>query len=306
MVRSALILIVPVLVCAQLACDSVQPDEVDRLVVESFFETNAAAPAVEVRRTVPLAVGTEGVRNAFVPGATVTVSINAEAVAYRESHDTPGLHLSEDARYMKAGDLFTVDVTWRGQHGRGVGTVPFRITIDSMMIEVPVAPVEAVLLDSLKLDSLGVDAKTGYLYPIETTVWWNADMQPREDDWIQAQVKPFSRFSSAVVDFFLLPEQVFRETDAAVNSGKRSWIGLYAIAVNDADDPLPEHSVRLSVVRSGRDYADYVFTRTAPDRREPVSNVTGALGIVAGISVDSLVVQLNQSHAGKRTVVSGE
>lgn len=285
------------------ACDSVQPDEADRLVVESFFETDAVAPAIHVRRTVPTSVGADVAKSAFITGAKVTVTVNAEPVSYIEAPGTSGLHVPDVDAYLKEGDLFTVDVSWRGQRGRAVGSMPAKVKIDSIMLDVPAAPVEAVLLDSLKLDSLGVDAKTGYLYPIEATLWWEAKA-PRDEDWMQAQLKPFSGFSSAVVDFFLLPEQVFAEHGVPAVNDMRSWTGLYAVAVADAGDPLPEHSVRLSLVRGSRDYADYVFTRTAPERREPASNVGGALGIVAGISVDSLVVQLNGTHAGKRTVVS--
>lgn len=118
-------------------------------------------------------------------------------------------------------------------------------------------------------------------------------------------MKPFTQFSSLVLDFILLPEQVFPEDEASLESGSHTWTGLYAIPVADAESPLPPHRLRLAVVRSDQDYADYVITRGTPDRREPSSNLDGALGIVAGISVDSLVVSIDDSYAGKRTRVDG-
>ena len=51
--------------------------------------------------------------------------------------------------------------------------------------------------------------------------------------------------------------------------------------------------MKVSLLRSGPDYARFASSRDAPERREPVSNVRGALGIVAGISVDSLLLNVH-------------
>jgi hypothetical protein len=41
-------------------------------------------------------------------------------------------------------------------------------------------------------------------------------------------------------------------------------------------------------VRGDTAFASFAQTRTDPDRREPLSNVDGALGVALGVAVDSL------------------
>lgn len=286
-------------------CDSVQPDASERLVVEGFFDTGKPLPEVRVRKTVGLGADRAGVEQAFVSDALVDVRVNSTLVDYLPS-DKAG-HYQPDPEHtgeLESGDAFTVRVSWNGQSTSGSGRIPPAVRLDSVMLNVPSEPIQAVLVDSLRLDSLGIDAETGYLYAVEATMWWQKPAAG-DDYWIQAQLKPFTEFSSLVLDFFLLPEQVFQEDEASSEGGSRVWTGLYAIPVADAEAPLPPHRLRLAVVRSEQDYADYVVTRGTPDRREPSSNLDDALGIVAGISVDSLVVSIDDSFAGKRTRVDG-
>ncbi len=294
--------------CAALlvtACDSVQPDASERLVVEGFFDAGQPLPEVRVRKTVGLEASRDDVEQAFVSDAVVDVRVNSALVDYlptgKAGHYQPATDYSD---VLESGDAFTVNVSWSGQSTTGSGRIPAEVRLDSIMLNVPAEPIEAVLVDSLRLDSLGIDARTGYLYAVEATMWWQTPAS-RGDYWIQAQLKPFTQFSSLVLDFILLPEQVFPEDEASLESGSHTWTGLYAIPVADAESPLPPHRLRLAVVRSDQDYADYVITRGTPDRREPSSNLDGALGIVAGISVDSLVVSIDDSYAGKRTRVDG-
>jgi hypothetical protein len=42
-------------------------------------------------------------------------------------------------------------------------------------------------------------------------------------------------------------------------------------------------------VRGDTAFAAFAQTRTDPDRREPISNVEGGLGVAVAVSVDSLV-----------------
>ena len=63
------------------------------------------------------------------------------------------------------------------------------------------------------------------------------------------------------------------------------------------DAPLPAHHLKASLIRSGADYARFASSRDAPERREPITNVEGGLGIVAGVSVDSLVVAVSAGGA---------
>ena len=48
----------------------------------------------------------------------------------------------------------------------------------------------------------------------------------------------------------------------------------------------------MAIIRSGQDYARFVSGRDDPERREPASNLDGAVGIFTGLSVDSLRVQV--------------
>ena len=94
-------------------------------------------------------------------------------------------------------------------------------------------------------------------------------------------------------DFFLRPEQIFRERNTPRDAlGRRSWTGVYAVPVETRQTPLPPHPLRVAIIRSGQDYARFISGRDDPERREPPSNLDGAVGIFAGLSVESLRVQV--------------
>ncbi len=288
-------------------CDSVRPNEEQLLVVEAFLDTGSPLPAVHVRHTESLDASLSDVYGATVADATVDLSVNGVAIKYRASSATPGAYVpfANDDVMLRENDSFELAVRWRDEVATAAGRIPEKIRIDSMLISVPSEPVAAVFVDSLKIDSLSVDAETGFLYPVEVTLWWPSG-KTDDRDWIQTQIKPFSDFTSVVVDFFLLPEEVFPERDAdLLPSGQRVWRGLYAIPVDSKQSPIPQHRVRLAIVRGDQSYADYAVSRADPNRREPVSNVRGALGIVAGVSVDSLNATVGPVMTGKRNVFAG-
>jgi hypothetical protein len=51
---------------------------------------------------------------------------------------------------------------------------------------------------------------------------------------------------------------------------------------------LPPHTLTTALVRGDTAFASFAQTRTDPDRREPLSNVRGALGVALGVAVDSI------------------
>jgi hypothetical protein len=51
--------------------------------------------------------------------------------------------------------------------------------------------------------------------------------------------------------------------------------------------------MRVSLVRSNASYAAFASSRRDPDRREPISNVRGAVGIAAGVAVDSVRITVD-------------
>jgi hypothetical protein len=285
-------------------CDSVQPERTGSLVVETFMMSGEPPSDVVLRRTLPLDETRESGNTAAARGALVEVSIGEDLVRFEENspgrYATPG----EFDRVLEAGDPFRLRVEWEGAVATASGRIPPEIRLDSIVAVVPSEPVEAILVDSLRLDTLGVDATTGFIYPVETTVWWSrADAYPA-DTWIHAQLRPQNDFSSVVVDFFLLPEQVFREADAELSfAGNIGWTGLYAIPVDREDEPLPTHTLRVALVRSDDAYADYAVGRFDADGREPPSNVDGALGVAVGVSVDSVLVEIGQDVIGRKSLV---
>ncbi|HEX7071675.1 MAG TPA: hypothetical protein VF190_12755, partial [Rhodothermales bacterium] len=154
-----------------------------------------------------------------------------------------------------------------------------------------------VLLDSLQLDSLQTGARSAFVYPVEVTLQWAAsnDLAAAAVDtsyWIRAQLKPYTEDLPGVIELFFRSEVIVREDRVRVEDGLRTWTGVYLVPVDSESDPLPEHSLKVALLRSDDDYARFASSRTAPERREPVSNVVGGLGIVAGVSVDSLTVRI--------------
>jgi hypothetical protein len=183
-------------------------------------------------------------------------------------------------------------VRWNGTEARARGVTPPPIGIAEVCAKVPAEPVRAVQVDSVRRDSLDIPADQGYLYPIEVRVRWNPlapSARPDSTYWVRAQLRPDADpFPSEVVDFFLEPAEIRREDQFAKTEGDLQWQGVYAVPVDSSDAPLPPHSLTTSLVRGDTAFASFAQTRTDPDRREPLSNVDGALGVALGVSVDSL------------------
>lgn len=280
------------------ACDSALPDDPPlTLVVEGFIDTGKPMPAIRLSRTTSVSAPYDP-RAAAIDDAAVSVSMGSHIFDYAVDPGRPGVYrpVSESGTVAEAGESFALDVRWDGDRASTGGIIPPSIHLRSVGVVVPDEPVSAVLLDSLMLsDSLALGAYEGFIYPIEVSVTWDASADQPDESWIRAQLRPYSDFSSPVVDLFLQSEAIFREGDADSTSDDartRTWTGVYAVGVGAADAPLPEHALRVAVIRSGRDYARYASTLGTPERREPLSNLTGAVGIFAAISVDSTRVQV--------------
>jgi hypothetical protein len=259
--------------------------EPERIVVEAFVETGTELPTVIVRRTASL---DDPDAAPPVADAEVTLSLGGEAIPYRPA-SSAGTYTPEAARTAEAGRAFTLDVAWQGQRAVASSRLPAPIALDSVRVTPSAAPVEAVFADSL-----GLEVREGVIYPVTVTLFWTA---PEADTaWVRTRLRPPASFPSAVVDFVLNTDETQRETGFSEVEGApvRQWSGTYAVPVETLDDPLPPHAVDVFVLRSGTDYAEYALSRTDPDRREPVSNVEGGLGIAVGISVDGQTVQVRE------------
>ena len=292
---------------AAAGCDTVAPVNEGQVVVEGFLDAGQPLKPIMVRRTLS-PQGPYDMARAGVADAEVAVTLGEKVVRYAPDPGQAGRYVpsGNGAGLVAAGDAFSFRVGWQDATVTASGYVPPEIAIRDVSLKIPSEPVSAVLLDSLALsDTLATGAYTGYIYPIEATIKWVAPEEGAfsEELWVRAQLQPFTTFSSPIVDLFLRSDDVFREQARQTEGQERSWAGVYAVSVPGETDPLPEHGLRVSLVRSGADYARFAASRDDPDRREPLSNVTGGIGVFAAVSVDSVHVQVDQ--AGESVSVPG-
>lgn len=289
-------------------CDTVMPEERDLLVVEAFVDAGEGLPSVRLWQTRSLGEAYAFDGTTAVPDAAVALVLNGERVAYQPVPGQPGCYRPAGATMQRVPPRASLvfEATWREQQAQAESFVPPEVTLDSVRVEVPDEPVDGIILDSLfidpalvdslQFDSLRTGAQRGLVYLVEVTLWWNVDFAEVNADslyWIRTQLKPSLSDRPTFDDFFFRPEQIARErTLGRGSAGQHTWTGVYAVPVPQRETPLPPHDLRVAIIRSGQDYASYAASRTDPERREPLSNVQGALGIVAGLSVDSLRIRV--------------
>lgn len=286
-------------------CDTVIPSEPPRLVVEGFVDAGKPLPTVRLAQSLPVGEPYPLDENTAVTDAEVALVVNGERIPYRPVAQVPGRY--EPAlppADVPARATLMLEADWQDQHVVAESQVPPPIQVDSLRLTIPDEPVAGIILDSLFIDpseadsvvvdSLRFGAEQGFVYLIEVTLAWTVDFDEVGADsayWIRAQLRP--DLDGTLDDFFFRPEQIFRERNARIGvAGERRWTGVYAVPVTREDDPLPPHALRVALLRSGQDYALFASSRDDPSRREPTSNVTGGLGILAGLSVDTSWVQV--------------
>lgn len=291
--RVALLVGATALLLGVVRCDwTTEPVEEQSLVVEAFVETGRPLPAVTLRETRRLASSGDSLRDAAT-GGRVRLTLGGRTMAYEASDRQPGRYVPVEANTVVPPDTaWGLQVQWKGTTARAQGVTPPAIDITEVCVAVPDAPSRAVQVDSVRRDSLDIPADQGYLYPIEVRVRWNdlsAAGRPDSTYWVRAQLRPDADpFPSEVVDFFLEPAEIRRERQFARADGRSQWQGVYAVPVGSSDAPLPTHDLTTALVRGDTAFASFAQTRTDPDRREPISNVDGALGVALGVAVDSL------------------
>lgn len=286
-------------------CDTGVEGDAEQLVVEAFLQTGRPLPPVTLRRTRPL--GGDGAGGAAT-GAALWIALDGDTVTYVET--APGRYVPlADAPVVAPGARFRLQARWRGRTATAAGQAPPPIALDRLRLAIPDAPIRAVQLDSLRRDSLDIPAEQAFIFAIDATLTWTPPPAAAPDDgapddgapidstrWIRTLLDPFDPFQSTLVDFFLQPEAVFREVEAEQQDapgGGRRWQGVYAVSADSADAPLPRHRLRVALVRGDSAYAAFAASRNDPDRREPVSNVTGGLGIATAVALDTLTVTVD-------------
>ena len=266
------------------ACDSVST-EPEVLVVQAYFQPNRPFPAVTLSRAVPL--NEDGIGRP-VRGAEIEITVNGAEVDYAESPEA-GVYTALSTGLVPPGASFEFTARHGGDVATAKGFVPPPMALDSLRVSAPDQPIRAVLLDSLSLSGENPSlSSTGFLYPVDVTMWWRRPPETGGGYWVETSVMPLETFSSRLIDFFLPSSSVLQEPPSG--SAPLSWTGIYAVPVESATSPLPRHVLRVAAVRAELDYARFALSRNDPNRREPISNVTGGIGIVAGIALDSIRV----------------
>jgi hypothetical protein len=274
-------------------CDwAAEPADEQSLVVQAFVEAGGSPPPVTLRRTRPLRSSGDSLEDAAT-GGQVRLTVDGRTVRYEESGTQPGRYVPVDNTIdVPARAPWRLTVQWDGTSAEARGVTPPPIEIAEVCVEVPDTPSRAVQVDSVRRDSLDIPADQGYLYPIEVMVKWMSLPSALSRDsayWVRAQLRPDATpFPSEVVEFFLEPAETQREDQFPRTGRTPQWRGVYAVPVDSSDDPLPVHDLTAALVRGDTAFASFAQTRTDPDRREPLSNVDGALGVALGVAVDSL------------------
>ena len=259
--------------------------------VEAFFPVDAPVGAVTLRRTQPLDAEGDSAQAGVDDADRVTLTVNGTTTAFQPDPDHPGRYVPEDSLVLETGDTYVFEAEWRGQTATAEGTAPPPIQVDDVQLSIPSAPIEAVDVGDARRDSLDIPAEEIYIYPIEVQMAWERPA-PATDHWIHTQLRTDDPQEIGVVDLFLQPEEVFPEQDASGTGNGGQWNGVYAVSVEDEGDALPAHQLRVALVRGDDAYAAFASTRGDPDRREPQSNVSGALGVASAVAVDTIQVEV--------------
>jgi len=287
-----------VLLFVAVGCDTVQPSGEGTLVVESFINSDEAPPRIRIQRTVSVDTPLRGSMNG-VDNAVVTLNVASVRLDYVPIPDSSGYYRAlrpELLPKIPAGSEFVLRVQTPVDQAIVTGRVPPVIHLRNVSFEIPDLAVEAVLVDTLDLGldslNLGLDAQLGFIYPVKVSLDWDSpdgDVPGDESFWVETRLLPVNRFSSSIIDFFLLPDQILPENSIRSDVlGVRRWTGVYAVPVDAINSPFPEHDLKVSVLRGNDVFARFATSRRDPQNREPVSNVSGGIGFVGGVSIDSL------------------
>ncbi|MDX1430173.1 MAG: DUF4249 family protein, partial [Rhodothermales bacterium] len=119
-------------ITAFVACDSVQPDASDQLVVQAFLDAGKPLPPVTVRKTTGLAASQREVAGAIVSDAVVDVRINGSSMPYEASSASGRYAPLESSTVLAGGDHFVVEISWNNQTASAAGRIPPQIGVDSV------------------------------------------------------------------------------------------------------------------------------------------------------------------------------
>lgn len=283
-------------------CDAIQPENTSLLVVEAFVISEQALPKIILRQAAPLHDPYQLDQSTAVTGAQVELMIHGGRISY--SMQSPGIYMPLDSVTAVPGAEIALKVEWNDQSVEARSRIPPLISLDSVDVSVSDSPVSGLLLDSLFIDpflvdslglrALGTSAQEGLVHLVEATLYWEDSIASNGDDWwMRLQLRPTLGQDRRLSNYFLSPEVLHPESDIPyVHTNQRSWSGSYAVQVASKTDPVPEHGLRISIIRCTQAYADFVSGSVNPGEVEPPSNILGGRGIFAGISLDTITVKI--------------
>ena len=284
------LVIVTILLLAVAGCDATFPEQESTLVIEGYLQPEKPIPPIRVIETDPLTSS----KNHTAPlDANIQLQIGKQSIRLLPTPDLPGFYSPVDLPDFVIPPLAEFDATirWQGKEFTASGLVPPSVSIHDVSLNIPDKPEQAILVDTLRLDTLAIQAKTVYIYAIEATVSWTSEpfingVSP--DYWIETRLRSTPSLSSKVLNQFLLTEEIQLERNVPQQDGLYTWKGVYAIEAAGPEAPLPPHDLAITLVRSGNDYARFASALQNAANTEPISNINGGVGILAGIALDSL------------------
>jgi hypothetical protein len=273
--------------CVLVGCDALGGSERPPLVVEAFFVTGEPLPTVRVTRAAALFGG----QPEPVPDADVMLDAGGRMLRLVYAS---GVYTAVESDTVAVGARYRLTVASEGDVAIATALAPPRIRLSDLRLTPSDTTVRAVLLDTLRFDTTATGARQELVYPVAVDARWRPTSEGGQ--WIRVSVRPSQTVGSSLVSFFFPREAVAREA-TFVRGPEARWTGGYAVPVDLASGGRPAHRVTVAVVRSDESYARWVASADAPDRREPVGNVSGGRGLVVGLSLDSLSVLLPALHA---------
>ncbi len=283
-------------------CDAIQPENTSLLVVEAFVMSEQLLPEIILRQAAPLQDPYQLDPSTAVIGAQVGLTLQDVLIPYLVQR--PGVYAPLDSMTAMPGESLTLNVQWEDQLITAQTRIPPLISLDSIEISVSDTPIPGLLLDSLFIDptqidslgirALGTGAREGLVHIVWATVYWEDHTGNDGDNWwIRMQLLPTLTQDQRLSNYFLSSEVLQPEEDVPfIDTNRRFWSGSYAIPVASQIDQLPEHGLRISIVRCTEAYADFVSQSSNPGEYEPPSNILGGRGIFAGLAVDTLTVNI--------------
>lgn len=287
-------------------CDSITPETDSFLVVQGFVEAAKPPPPILLKETMSLDQNLASEPEQFVNDASIVLTLNNTRIPYQRVRDTPGQYepAPGSITMVPPSSDFDVEINWEGKTARTRDRVPTAIALDSIRVRIPDEPVSAILIDTLRLDTPEVGARRGFIYLVEVDLWWTPDdsQAPDTSFWIETRLRPKIDFSSKVLDVFLLAEEVQPEENIDLDPfSRRSWTGVYAVPTDDSLGTVPDHALTVQLLRGTNAYALFAASRNNPERREPISNIDGAIGVIAGISLATAEIHIEGGQAQEVT-----